>query len=106
MAQYVYDGEFNAPMNGAAVDSHEPDIKEGRMMIMDHTEPEETLPFTDVPKKCCWTCYEYDGDRCHKYWNNNEEDYYLPDRDDKKPDEVCEDWTYAGDELLNGIDPP
>ena len=46
---------------------------------------EETVP-------CCGNCFQYDGDRCMKEWNNLDECYYLPDRDDKEPEDVCEDW--------------
>ena len=41
---------------------------------------------------CCGNCIEYDGDRCHKDWNNNDDCYYIPDRDDKSPYDYCEDW--------------
>jgi len=119
---YVYCSEDNAPMNAAAIDTHEPDIKDGRMMIMNRIEDDPfdgphnptvygskaemkaveggDLPFTDVPKKCCWTCWEYDGDRCHLNWNNDEEEYYVPERDDKEPDDVCESWEFAGEGAL------
>ena len=63
---------------------------------------ESGIPFNDKPENGCWNCFEYDGDRCHKCWNNNEEDYYLPDRDDKKPDEICDDWD--GDPCANWND--
>ena len=43
-----------------------------------------------VPEPCCRYCTNYDGDRCMKDWNNAEEDYYIPDRDDKEPFELCE----------------
>ena len=73
MKSYIYDGETNAPMNGAAVETHDPEIKDGRMMIMDHEDDDdaftgphnptvylsraemkawesgEALPFTDPP---------------------------------------------------------
>lgn len=42
--------------------------------------------------RCCDTCREYDGDRCTKFWNNLDPAYYIPDRDDKDPDDYCEDW--------------
>ena len=40
----------------------------------------------------CGNCQEYDGDRCMLYWNNADEDYYMPDRDDKDPYDFCEYW--------------
>ena len=45
---YIYDGEFNAPMNGPAVECHLPVLTEGKMLVMDKAE-EEPLPFTDPP---------------------------------------------------------
>ena len=45
----------------------------------------------------CWNCMEYDGDRCMKYWNNAEPEYYIPDRDDKEPDDKCDDWELNPD---------
>ena len=120
---YLYDGEFNVPMNAAAIETHEPEIRDGRMMIMERIEDDpfdgihnptvygsraemkavesEEVPFNDPPRRCCYTCWEYDGDRCHKEWNNNDDDYYIPWRDDKKPDDVCDDWEFAGEEWLN-----
>ena len=44
MNVYIYDGEFNAPMNGYVVDSHDPEITDGKMMVMDYVE--DTDPFT------------------------------------------------------------
>ena len=46
---YIYDGEFNAPMNGPAVECHWPVLTEGKMLVMDKAE-EEPLPFTDPPE--------------------------------------------------------
>lgn len=40
----------------------------------------------------CWNCLEYDGDRCMKEWNNLDPCYYIKWRDDKKPDDCCDDW--------------
>ena len=117
---YLYDGEFNVPMNAAAIETHEPEIKDGRMMIMERIEEDdpflgphnptvygsraemkavenEEIPFDDPPKRCCSTCWEYDGDRCHKEWNNNDDCYYIPWRDDKEPEDVCDDWEYCGE---------
>ena len=46
---------------------------------------EETVP-------CCGNCSQYDGNRCMKEWNNGDKCYYVPERDDKEPEDVCEDW--------------
>ena len=44
--------------------------------------------------QCCGNCWHYDGDRCTKLWNNHDEDYYLPERDDKDPQDICDDYEY------------
>ena len=73
MPAYIYDGEYNVPMNAVAIETHDPEIKDGRMMIMDRIELDdpfdgphnptgylsraemkawesgEALPFTDPP---------------------------------------------------------
>ena len=41
---------------------------------------------------CCQNCREFDGDHCMKHWNNLDPAYYIPDRDDKEPDDYCDDW--------------
>ena len=50
-----------------------------------------------VPSPCCQYCTEYDGDRCHIRWNNNDECYYNPDLDDKEPDDLCEHYEWNGE---------
>ena len=40
----------------------------------------------------CGSCLHYDGDVCMRLWNNGDESYYVPGRDDKRPDEYCDDW--------------
>ena len=50
-----------------------------------------------VPVPCCYYCTEFDGDRCHKEWNNNDDCYYIPWRDDKEPDELCECYEWNGE---------
>ncbi len=46
------------------------------------------------PVKHCGNCKEYDGNRCTKEWNNLDDCYYIPWRDDKEPDDCCDDWEY------------
>lgn len=50
-----------------------------------------------VPNPCCYYCTEYDGDRCMKEWNNADPDYYVSWRDDKDPDDLCEDYEWNGE---------
>lgn len=50
-----------------------------------------------VPVPCCLYCTEYDGDRCHLRWNNNDECYYNPDLDDKESDDLCEHYEWNGE---------
>ena len=42
--------------------------------------------------KQCENCSHYDGDHCTREWNNLEPEYYLPGRDDREPDDSCEEW--------------
>ena len=64
---------------------------------------EKGLPFeNDEPDNGCWNCTEYDGDRCHKDWNNNDDCYYVPDRDDKDPMDCCD--CYEKDESIKWED--
>lgn len=43
-------------------------------------------------KPHCGNCVEYDGDHCMLYWNNAEEDCYIPGRDDKDTYDCCDYW--------------
>ena len=43
---------------------------------------------TDYP--FCWSYSS--AQRCHKYWNNNDECYYVPERDDKDAMDWCDDY--------------
>ena len=97
MSRYIYNDEDNAPMNDDFF-AHVTGIEDmhGHNPTIYHTcsemrASEKGLPFTDPePDNGCWNCKEYDGDRCHKDWNNNDECYYVPDRDDKEPEDWCE----------------
>ena len=46
----------------------------------------------------CGSCIHYDGSRCTKEWNNLDDAYYIPERDDKGETESCDD--YDRDEEL------
>ena len=50
-----------------------------------------------VPAPCCRYCVSYDGERCMKEWNNLDPDCYVPERDDKDPDDLCEDYSWSGE---------
>ena len=62
----------------------------------------------EPPDDGCWNCLLFDPSKyaCTKEWNNNDPSYYIPDRDDKCPDEYCDDhdfdpdaeWEEGGDE--------
>ena len=47
----------------------------------------------------CWNCMNYDGNRCTKEWNNLDPCYYIDWRDDKAPDDHCEDWVLEPDAI-------
>ena len=42
----------------------------------------------------CGNCLDYDGDHCTLYWNNADDDYYVPERDDKDPYDCCDYWQF------------
>lgn len=52
-----------------------------------------------VPEPCCQYCIEYDPGkgRCTKEWNNLDFTYYVDWRDDKEPDDLCEDYKWSGE---------
>jgi len=91
---YLYDSEDNAPMSEEAWEA-------ARMLGAAAREPtiaEEPLPFTDpTPDNGCYNCFLYDGAHCMKEWNNLDPDYYVPERDDKYPEDCCEDWSDGSD---------
>ena len=86
---YLYDNEDNAPMSDEAWEA-------ARMLGAAAREPtiaEEPVPFTDpMPDKGCWNCFLYDGQHCMKHWNNLDPEHYVPERDDKNPDDGCGEW--------------
>ena len=99
---YLYNDEDNAAMNSEVFDridqdGHNPTVY-GSYAEM--REVEKNIPFAEPPENGCWNCMFYDADRCSINWNNNEPEYYLPDRDDKKPDDRCSDWTENKDAVL------
>lgn len=52
----------------------------------------------------CGTCTHYDGSRCTKDWNNLDEAYYIPERDDKKHSEWCDDYEWDEDDFDFGVE--
>ena len=97
MAQYLYDDEDNEPM----MDDTDRVMKYTTYMSRAEEKAEEmaknawTLPFDDSPRVSgCWNCMLFDPtkDACTKDWNNMDESYYNPDRDDRDPSDSCDDW--------------
>lgn len=89
---YIYNDEDNVPMTSDAWDrnGYNPTVYKS---YYDMFPGEEGLPFSDPePEDGCWNCTCYNGDCCTKDWNNADEIYYVPDRDDHDPDYMCEDW--------------
>ena len=41
----------------------------------------------------CENCFHYDGGYCTKDWNNMDDDYMIPERDEKDPDDYCDDYV-------------
>ena len=48
----------------------------------------------------CFNCRHYNGAACTKEWNNLDLYYYVPQRDDKEPDDFCEDWEEYEDDTM------
>ena len=94
---YVYENEDGVPMNAAAIDTHDPVIADGKMMVMDHAD-EDPLPFTDLPTPplpACWCCNSYNGDYCTKEWNNMEKPAWWRETA-RGENEVCDDFDWDG----------
>ena len=47
-----------------------------------------------IPDDCCGYCTHYCGDVCAKEWNNGDDSYYVPERDDKDEDDCCDDYEW------------
>lgn len=103
---YVYTDEDNAPMND--FDVHNPtvytSVYEARMIDRyGELEPK------GEKENGCWNCKEYDGSHCMKNWDNLDPSYYVPDRDDKEPDDCCDDYENDPDvswkEFYGGNEP-
>ena len=97
MTPYIYSDDDNVPMNESAWNSIEDRDGHNPTVYLSFAEMRAAqrgeIPFSEnKPDNGCWNCLEFDGDRCHKDWNNNDEDYYIPDRDDKNYDDICDDW--------------
>lgn len=90
---YIYNDEDNAPMQDDAwAGPHNPTVYGSRQEM--RAAESRQLPFEDrLPADGCWNCYEYDGTRCHRRWNNNDPEYYDPDLDDKEPTDYCDSYT-------------
>lgn len=49
----------------------------------------------------CGSCRKFNGEYCTKEWNNGDESYCIPGRDEKDPDtDTCDDIDYE-EELLD-----
>ena len=48
----------------------------------------------------CWNCINFDSKReaCTLNWNNMDESNYIPDRDDRKPCDCCNDYEWNGED--------
>ena len=68
-------------------------LSHAEMKAMDSNE----VPFEDGPDDGCWNCKLYNGDYCTKLWNNLDECYKDTERDERRPDESCEDWEHDPD---------
>lgn len=79
------------------MEQYRKDVKEHEQMIRSDPYYAHSCGGGTVPVPCCKYCQEYDGDRCHVEWNNNDPCYYEHDRDDKEPDNLCELYSWSGE---------
>jgi len=97
---YIYEDEDNAPMNEEAwdKDGHNPTVylDKAEMRYYESGQArqdmlKEAIPFTEH-EDGCWNCVHFDWNReaCSAGWNNMDESYYNPDRDDRNYDDWCE----------------
>ena len=50
-----------------------------------------------IPKPACKYCKLCIGDYCTKYWNNLDESYCIPDRDEVDEFDCCDDYEWNGE---------
>ncbi len=50
-----------------------------------------------VPSPSCRYCTEYNGTYCMKEVNNLDETLIIPDRDERDPYDLCEDYEWSGE---------
>ena len=50
----------------------------------------KTIDALEVDERCCENCLHYNGDYCTADWNNGEEDYKVPARDQRDPEDYCD----------------
>lgn len=69
----------------------------------------ESIPFDNPDREDgCWNCRKYNGEACMKCWKHGDMIHYVPERDDREPDDWCEDWKedkHAKWEVHHGNDP-
>lgn len=58
----------------------------------------EVIPREFLPDPVCEYCMKYNGEACTKCWNNNDESEYFPERDDRDPDDTCDEWEWDENE--------
>ncbi|MBQ1779294.1 MAG: hypothetical protein IIZ93_14160 [Acidaminococcaceae bacterium] len=93
---YVYNDEDNAPMNDPFEGYHNPTGYNSRSE-MEYFEKRKYIEDEEKkhgPDNGCWNCqlYDWNKEACTKNWNNLDESHYIPERDDRKPDDQCEDY--------------
>ena len=48
--------------------------------------------------RCCDNCRYYNGDCCTREWNNAEEDYKVTERDERDPEDYCDEYESEEDD--------
>lgn len=84
---------WSYPFNGKMIERKYNSVGELTAEMERRADPEKP----EEPGYGCWNCKEYDGEHCMKYWNNADPCYHVGWRDDKEPDDKCEDWEHDPD---------
>lgn len=72
--------------------------------MLDQMEGREEDKFFE-PDPACEYCEHYNGTYCTIDWNNMDESYCIPDRDEREPDDSCDDYAWNGEQLEEPKEP-
>ena len=69
--------------------------EEGILDVSNGGEDSYEMPQEALSPHTCGSCRLFNGEYCTKEWNNADESYCIPERDEKDPDvDTCDDIDY------------